>query len=224
MNIIEELIHDLSQANPNISDALLKTKILLFKLGQKDLAGWVNHELNGYPSDTAVPDYRVTQGVLKGVITNGYWTYNDQVLPTSHLPDALRDRFERRIELREPISVLQEIGGHGKAIHFQVPIEINHLIGEALDDGAWVLQSNCQLGLGVPTRVTTQIRSRLIDFLLELREEFGDDATNAEIVSMAKDKNIESAFNSAIFGDNTTIVIGDGNRFNVKNAVLKERL
>lgn len=47
--LLDEIIALLGDQNARLSDALLKTKILLHQIGKKELAEWVNHELNGYP-------------------------------------------------------------------------------------------------------------------------------------------------------------------------------
>jgi hypothetical protein len=40
----------------------------------------VNFELNGYPEDAAVPEYRILIVEVKGNVTNGLYSYNDQAL------------------------------------------------------------------------------------------------------------------------------------------------
>jgi hypothetical protein len=54
----------------SLSSALLKTKVLLHKLGAPELTDWVNMELHGYVDGAEVPDYRMVHGVLKGNISN----------------------------------------------------------------------------------------------------------------------------------------------------------
>ena len=48
MIIIDEIIDNLSSETLNLSNALIKTKVLLYKMGEKDLEKWINNELNGY--------------------------------------------------------------------------------------------------------------------------------------------------------------------------------
>jgi AbiTii len=49
--LTDEIISLLSEEKSSLSEALLKTKVFLYQIGKKELAEWVNHELNGYPED-----------------------------------------------------------------------------------------------------------------------------------------------------------------------------
>lgn len=47
MKLLNEIIDALSSQDSSLTDALLKTKVLLHKIGHKELVEWVNRELNG---------------------------------------------------------------------------------------------------------------------------------------------------------------------------------
>ena len=47
MKLVDEIIEILSSDNGILSNALIKTKVLLHKMGHKELVMWVNKELNG---------------------------------------------------------------------------------------------------------------------------------------------------------------------------------
>ncbi|MCK5100082.1 MAG: hypothetical protein KAR45_18370 [Desulfobacteraceae bacterium] len=59
MKLIDEIIEILSSNNGKLSDALIKTKVLLHKIGHKELVPWVNSELNGYHDRDIIPEYRI---------------------------------------------------------------------------------------------------------------------------------------------------------------------
>ena len=48
MKLVDEIIDILSSDKGKLSDALIKTKVLLHQIGHKELVSWVNNELNGY--------------------------------------------------------------------------------------------------------------------------------------------------------------------------------
>ena len=60
--LLDEIIARLGDEKSSLTDALLKTKILLHQIGKKELVGWVNNELNGYPDVAALPKYRFISG------------------------------------------------------------------------------------------------------------------------------------------------------------------
>ena len=54
------------------------------EIGKKELAEWVNHELNGYPDGTELPFYRILQSRVMGVPAKeppGWWTVTCNVIP-----------------------------------------------------------------------------------------------------------------------------------------------
>ena len=55
------------------------------------------------------------------------------------------------------------------------------------------------------------VRSRLLDFLLELRDKIGEGATDENIKAKSSSFDAKDLFNHAIFGAHTTIVVGNQN-------------
>ena len=70
MKLLDEIIDLLADENGSLNAALLKTKVLMHTIGHAELAEWVNDELNGYPKDKPVPDYRIVGGRVAGNIQN----------------------------------------------------------------------------------------------------------------------------------------------------------
>jgi hypothetical protein len=82
--LANDIIAVLSDESSSLTDALLKTKVFLHEIGKKELAEWVNHELNGYPDGTELPFYRILQSRVMGVPAKeppGWWTVTCNVIP-----------------------------------------------------------------------------------------------------------------------------------------------
>lgn len=221
MKLIDDLISSLSREKPKLTDALMQTKVLLYRLGRKDLAEWVNRELNGYPNDVQVPEYRVLHAHIKGVVTNGYHRYNSHPLPTLHLKEETRKRFEH-LEMRESISTLEDLAEKDQGgLSRPIPLEFNQFFDEAITDGYEVERAWCEIGLGQVGQILTQIRSRLLDFVLELNEKVDDDMTEAEVKRVGQSHDTASMFNHAIFGDNVTILVGNHSSQVVRNQITR---
>ncbi|MCI0562337.1 MAG: hypothetical protein MN733_27955 [Nitrososphaera sp.] len=137
MKLLSDLIDSLSSEQSNLTDSLMKTKVLLHRLGRKDLAEWVNLELTGYPEDTRIPSYRVINAMVKGVVTNGVYRYNDHPLPTFHLDEKTRNRLQN-LEMRDSISVLEGLAQKDKekgSLSMPIPLEFNRELGKTITDG-----------------------------------------------------------------------------------------
>ncbi len=122
--------------------------------------------------------------------------------------------------MRESINVLEQFTKDPHK-HLQMPLgpEFYGPIGEALD-GAWVQKAWIQME---PTQIMhglTEIRSRLLDFVLELQDKLGE-ADEAEMKEKAKAIDAPAMFQHAVFGDNATIVVGNQNVTTIKNIVSK---
>jgi len=217
MKLLAELITALSSPQPSLIDALVKTKVLLHQLGRKDLVEWVNNEINGYSDDAPLPEYRVLDAQVKGNVTNNAYSYTDHPLPTMHLEKAQRERLEK-LEMRDSIAVLEGLAKNEKqGLQRPLPIEYGALFNKALSGGYKVQQAWCDIGIGRMAQIVAQVRSKLLDFLLELNGKVGSEMSDEEVKRIAQSSETGSMFNHAIFGDNVTILVGNQNQQHVTN-------
>lgn len=223
MKLLRDLIDGLSSEKANLTDALMKTKVLLHRLGRKELAEWVNLELTGYPEDTPIPSYRVINAMVKGVVTNGVYRYNAHPLPIFHLDEKTRNRLQN-LDERGSISVLEGLAQKDKgkgSLSRPIPLEFNRELGKTITDGYYVERAWCEIGYGQIGQILTQVRSRLLDFLLELSEKVEEDMSDEDVKRIGQSPETTSMFNNAIFGDNVTILVGNQSSQTVSNQVTR---
>ncbi|MFM0123255.1 hypothetical protein P0D73_30905 [Paraburkholderia sp. RL18-101-BIB-B] len=220
MRLLEEIVNLLSDKDGSLTDALLKTKVLMHRIGHKELAGWVNDELNGYPKDLSVPDYRVIPIRLHGDVSNIAWRHPATQLPTAHLDKEMREKF--RIEkLRQSVQVLEQLSKGADSLMRPVQPEFYALLAKGgIDpsfhiDRAWVQFEPTQI-----VNVLIEVRSRLLDFALNLQGELGD-VTDDKMKEAAKGIDAPGMLASAVFGDNATFVFGNNNATTITNTVNK---
>jgi hypothetical protein len=216
MKLLDEIIDLLADENASLNAALLKTKVLMHTIGHADLAEWVNDELNGYQKDKPVPDYRIVGGRVAGNIQNIAMIQSNVNLPTNHLPPKLKTWLERH-ELRDAMSVLQDManGKPGESLRMALSPEIGAQIDKGMDgywvQKCWVEMTPLQIKNGI-----SQVRSRLLDFALNLRDKIGG-VEEKEVKAVAAATDVSGMFHGAVFGDNTTVVVGNENRIKVNN-------
>jgi len=216
MKLLDEIIDLLADENASLNAALLKTKVLMHTIGHAELAEWVNNEINGYPKDKPVPDYRVVGGRVAGNIQNAVMIQSNVNLPTYHLPKKLKNWLENH-ELREAMSVLQEMASSKPGGSLRMPLSPE--IGAQIDKGmeghwvqkCWVEMQPLQIKNGI-----SQVRSRLLDFALNLRDKIGG-VEEKEVKAKAAATDVLGMFHGAVFGDNATVVVGNENRIKVNN-------
>ena len=218
MKLLNEIVELLSHQDGSLTDALLKTKVLMHRIGHVELVGWVNDELNGYPVEKEVPEYRVIQSKLIGHLQNSAWSHSNVMLPTGHLEDKFKKYFHES-KMRESISVLEKHASSTQGhLTVSVPPEFHRLIDDVIGGGFGVTRMWIQME---PTQVLhclTEIRSRLLDFVLGLQDELGE-VDESNLKEAAKSIDAPTMFQNMVVGDNATIVIGNQNTTNVTNTI-----
>ena len=217
MKLLDEIIDLLADENGSLNAALLKTKVLMHTIGHAELAEWVNDELNGYPKDKPVPDYRIVGGRVAGNIQSATLFQPNVNLPTYHLSETLKTWLESH-ELRQAMSVLQDMTS-GKPGGWSLHSPLSPEIGAEIDKGmrgywvqkCWVEIQPLQIKNGI-----SQVRSRLLDFALSLRDKIGG-VEEKEVKAMAAATDVPGMFHGAVFGDNATVVVGNENKIKVNN-------
>jgi len=211
LKLIDEIIEILSSENCNLENALIKTKILLHKMGEKELLPWVNQELNGYDNIEDLPSYRKIKCIVVGSFQNYTTRYTNHPLPVMHLNKEQSDFFTK-IKFTNSISTIEDISSKDDTIYFDLELEFAPLLMKSLDSSLNVTNLKRQVSKSIILGVLTQIRSRLLDFILDISEKIPEDISDKDIKSKSKEIDTKEIFNNAIFDGNITINIGDNNK------------
>jgi hypothetical protein len=218
--LIDDIILLLSNEQSSLTEALLKTKVLLHQLGKKELTGWINNELNGYPEEDDVPKYRILSAHVRGNMSNAVARYSKHQIPIAHLKEDECQSLQT-VYMRESLSVLAEFGKGDGQLRKPIAMELNGYLSEGLGNGfhvelAWSEVSKIHVG-----GILVQVRSRLLDFLLDLKDSLGGATSESEIKEKSSALDMTSMFNNAIFGPNTTIVVGDNNVQRIESYIIQ---
>ena len=219
MKLLDELIELLSTKDGSLTDALLKTKVLLHKIGHQELIGWVNSELNGYTDKEDLPQYRILPAQVLVNASNMAYRATSHPVPLGHLTKIQRDMYETA-RMDQSLAVLEQLASKDSgSLRAQIPMEVNRLIGKGLGNGYQVEQAWCNIEQSALASIFVQVRSRLLDFILELKGKFGDVNSDQEIKDKSDLIDAPRIFSNAIFGDNTTIIVGNNNKQKVINNI-----
>ncbi|SGZ16504.1 response regulator receiver protein [Moritella viscosa] len=221
MKLADEIIDILSSTDGVLSDALIKTKVLLHRTGQKDLITWVNKELNGYNDDDNLPDYRIVEAQVLVNASNGAFEVNSHPVPLGHLDEDYRNQLEKGI-MPQSLAIIEELTANKDgSLHSCIPMEMNGLLSKNLANEYVVQRAWCEIPIASVSNILMQVRSRLLDFILELNCEFSSASTDDEIKEKANKFDATNLFNHTFFGNNTTILLGSDNTQNITNTNTK---
>jgi len=155
MKLIDEIIDLLSSEESNLATALLKTKILLYKLGENELLDWVNGELQGYSDITDLPDYRILPLTIRGNVSNGAYRYSNQSLPLLHLDEDVRVKLDTNY-LTQSIAVIEGYA-ENESLKIQILPEFYSYISEAMGNDYQVESAWGEFSVGAMTQVVTEV-------------------------------------------------------------------
>lgn len=222
MKLVDEIIEILSSDNGILSNALIKTKVLLHKMGHKELVIWVNKELNGYNQDDELPDYRVISAQVRVAATNGAYQVNSHPIPMKHLDDEFRHSLEEA-KIAYSLAIIEKMvtDSDDVMLHRPLPMEFNGMLGEGLSNSFIVQRAWSEIPVASVSNILMQVRSRLLDFVLELNSEFSEIESDKELREAVGSFDASNLFNNAIFGDNVTILLGSENTQKVTNSIIK---
>lgn len=206
--LLDDLINALSDENQSLGGILLKTKVFLHQIGRKELADWAKFEMSGYPDDVELPEYRHVAFQLLANVSNGVYRYPSHPIPTSHLDAWMKERFMND-EMRQPIATVESWCGPGGTLQRPLPMELNPWLSKGLSGGMMVERAWCEVSIASVANILTQVRSRLLDFLLELKDVVGDVSQDDDVKARAQSADLDGMFNKAVFGPNTTIIVGN---------------
>jgi AbiTii-like protein len=210
--VLDEIIALLSDSKASLTDALLKTKVLLHQIGRKELATWVTNELSGYPDHDVekVPPYRIVGMQPHGHVTNMAWQMTDYLLPILHLPKA-RQKALTECPFTDPVSAIEDLKAKGAGkLTRPLPAEFGASVRKVLTPGTHVVSAWCEVNMIQVENIVIQVRSRLLDFVLELKDAVGD-IPDKELPAKAKEVHAEKIWHQTSYHTGGTLVIGSEN-------------
>lgn len=222
MKLVDEIIEILSSDNGILSNALIKTKVLLHKMGHKELVMWVNKELNGYTEKDELPDYRIISAQVRVYATNGVYAVNSHPVPMKHLNKEFKHSLEEA-KIAYSLAIIEKMVTDSDDVMFHrpLPMEFNGILGEGLASSYIVQRAWSEIPVASVSNILMQVRSRLLDFVLELNSEFSEIESDKELKEAVGRFDASNLFNNAIFGDNVTILLGSENNQKVTNSIIK---
>lgn len=211
MSQLSVLIDEVSdQKNHSLSDVLMKAKVLASQLRGRKFRQWINAELDGYTDPKDVPDYRVLRCHLIGQFAGPFQSgIKDVPLSTSTLDEKVRKWFSTEL-MADSVGYIEDLlateGQIGRSLEFKA---LNYLRSHGDYIEGYILNGVTK---AIPRHSLAQlllnVRTRLLDFLLELREKHPELNENDDAVAQIAESDIDSLVVTKVYHD-CTVVEGD---------------
>jgi hypothetical protein len=218
MQLLNEIIDLLSASSPNLDDALFKAQVLAHRLGEQGMKQWVANELKGYPDRESLPAYRVLPVTVIANLSNGVMRYTDHPLPMMGVDQRLREKLETR-RVSESIAVIAEWAKRDTDLAIVIAPEYFGHIKKGIDRSFEIERAWGKHSVGAMLQVVTEVRSRLLELALQVSDRIPQEPKADSIKAVAQEVAVSEIFRNAVFGSNTTIVVGSGSILGVTNSV-----
>ncbi len=226
MELISDIINELIDAERSLLSPLLKTKVLATRIKNKELLNWVNSELDGYAEDAILPKWREYNGNLIGNYSDGSFQYSDQPLATIGLPEGLQKMLQS-MNLYQGVSSLEALPRDKPTGRLERPLtpEFAQLLAQNIQKMGnpffHIFSAKCEVSIHIVTQCLGTIRSKLLDLMLKIDEEFGSIAQIEELRN--KKEEIVTLMNQTIIneGDGNVINTGDNSKVKAKIKITK---
>jgi hypothetical protein len=204
--LLRRIQEDAVTSSTPIGELLRRCQVFAARVGLSELDAWVRYELNGYPNDAELPEYRVFQGIAKGNFLGPFGSgLSNAVLPASNLPEQLRD-WATQASLRQPIASLEDVAKDRDGnLTLPWPGDLIKLVQSKFYEGMSLGQAWLEISRSDVTSAIEAVRNRILAFALEAERytEAGTESTDVE-----KSARLVQSFHTHIYGSVQNIAQG----------------
>lgn len=218
---IDGLIQDLVDPNKSLEDSLRKTLILAYQIKNDKLRTWAESELNGYPNRELAPKYRTVQVQLMGRFLTT--TFSGILQQTVRIPIEMSNEEHLKKLNSEGFAMLMGVSRleqafkdqkKGSQLNIPVPAQLFHAAEQLFVDNDSNIES---LWISIPdltvVAILSSIKTHLLQFLLELNEELGQDQNYSV---MSNSNKVDEILNRTIGHIHAENVIFNGDNYQSK--------
>lgn len=204
MGLVTDIVNGAVDDGVKLATLLRKLLIVGDNLDNESLKKWVLHELNGYDTIDQLPPYRTMDITAKGQFLSIAGQMNDQPIPSAVLKEEHRWWAEKAYLLNAIASfeaLVEDDSSDGRVIT-EWPANMTAYYSNAFK-GGWTLNRAWQ---EIPTNairgMLDNVRTRILQFALELKREVGEDELSSDSASPEK---VNNAVQTFIYGGQNII-------------------
>jgi hypothetical protein len=211
LDLLARLEQDARDRTVPLADALRTCRTLARQTQAAQLREWVTAELEGYRPLNAVPDYRRVAVPIMWSVDVPYRGIVTQPFNVRSLPDGIRERLDALVPLNQSVDELEAMADQYEAQRKPIQLEVfcsdlllaiwnrNNPYGPRVVAMTWSIDPPVIRG------VLGQVRTKLSEFVAELRAEVGD---GDQLPSAAQaDEALRAAVPSLTINNSTVTIV-----------------
>lgn len=209
MDLIDDIRQDLVSETALLTNTLRKAKILAAKLHVQEFKDWIRFELDGYPTDDDLPDYRRFRATNLGTFSGPFQSRADNVvLPTYNLPDQMR-KFAEELLFQDGIGELESmLASESEILSIRWPQEAVILARDKLklSNDMVLVDAHKPVSKHIIAGILDSVKNKLLDFILELSDL--DFPLEDKSVKPEQRKAVRDLFVVNVYGNDNVIAAG----------------
>lgn len=209
MTLLRDIQNSAIDSNVRLSDLLRKCKILSARLENAEFERWVDAELNGYPSQDALPPYRIVGCIAKGHLGGPFGAEMRNItIPASCLPEKARVWAES-VHLVQSIGSLEELAkGEGGDFQCEWPGDLIAMVATKIYRGYSLYAAWLSIPKGGIIGILDTVRNRILNFALEIEKEAPDAGEAPPKSRPIPEEKVSQVFNTIITGNVQNLAAG----------------
>lgn len=172
MSLLRQIQESLVQEGSNLGSVLLKLRLLAARLGSNILEEWVKHESEGYPPDSALPDYRIVGVTYTGNFSGPFGSgIKNAPIPPYLISKFVNDSWNS-FSVRESIAAVGELvksSADGDSLGIQASDLILMLQGKVYEGYACNSVSGNISAVSM-SEILQSVRNRVLELTIELEK------------------------------------------------------
>lgn len=224
--MIKDLISDIANDKITLSQALMRSKMVAFKIKNNTFKEWIKKETEGYElNDELLPEYRkiYSELILVAEFINGFTEDFPFAIPDDIPKETLENATHHFII--ESINAVERQRGESKMNEegrITLPSALipvltffiqKQLLTTLKFNGGKIVRIQRKINTAHYHNVIDQTKNKLIDILLELQEEFPN-IENDYIMNDENNKKTQNIVTNNIYGGNVPFNIANGDNAN----------
>lgn len=166
----------------SLATLLRKCLVLAEELRDEDLRSWASRELNGYPTDTALPSYRVVMAQARASLVDQSGSMTTTVTVPAHLLPERQRAFAETLHFRQPIAAIEayrDIDETKGGCTSAWPGDLIALMEDKFN--GWILHNAWQVvPKGAMIGLLDCVRNKVLELTLQLRRAVPDSGDTDE--------------------------------------------
>lgn len=220
------LLYDIQSAVLNegadLGPILLKVRLLAARLGSQPLADWVKYESEGYPTESAVPDYRIIPVTYTGTFSGPFGSgINNAPIPSLLIEKFAGEKWTH-YEMRQSIAAVDHLLASVAKGNGGLSLDASNLIlrlqGE-LYPGYACNSVAGSVSAAALAEMRHSVRGRILELTIELEKSVPEAASialgKAPVETIGKAEQVTQISQHIIYGNVTSISASGGAEVNV---------